>query len=124
MSKVLVVDDEPIIQKVIKNILEGVGITDVTFATNGLEGLEKVRSDQFDLVITDFIMPRLKGPDFFHQVRSEGNQTPFILMSGTLRKEEGEQFVVRGFSAVLSKPFTISELTSTVQEVLSQVAPA
>ncbi|MFA6266377.1 MAG: response regulator, partial [Pseudolabrys sp.] len=68
--KVLVVDDEPFMRKVVRTLLTGMGVRIVMEAPDGIAGLESIRRNMPDIVILDWNMPGLDGPAFVRMVPS------------------------------------------------------
>ncbi len=119
MAKVLVIDDEPSIATLVAEIIEGFG-HEVCTAFNGLQGLDLIKQNNFDLIISDIMMPHLTGLELFNFVRSNTRlaDTPFVLMSAVahLSKLEGP----RQPEAFLVKPFDITRIDEIVQKFLPE----
>ena len=81
-TRVLVVDDEPAIQETVAELLTDEGYA-VRCAGDGVEALRAVERDDFDLVITDVMMPRLDGLALVRELRFRGYALPVVLMSAT-----------------------------------------
>ena len=109
---ILVVDDEASILKLLANVLRRRGIN-VDTASNGIEGLEKVQANSYDVVITDLKMPGITGRDFLDTIREvRGAALPVIGMSGTPWMLENTDF-----DAVLVKPFSQQTLFDTLEVI-------
>lgn len=112
MKKILIIDDDLAFRETITDI-----IVTLKFhffeAKNGLEGLEKVKANNPDLIIYDIEMPILNGYDFILALKkSNFPKTPVLFLSGAFDfKEKG---MLIGAKACLSKPFTIQELKETI----------
>lgn len=91
--KILIVDDDPHIPRVLKMRLEREGY-DVTTAVNGEQGLELFRAGSFDLVMTDQMMPKMTGIEFAKKMREVQPEPtiPVIFLTGTMREEELDFF--------------------------------
>ena len=126
MSRVLVVDDEAGIRKVIHDALRREG-HDVESAEDGQEALSRLEKAEFDLVITDLNMPRLDGLDFIQRIR-ETTDIPALVL--TVRQEERDKvrLLDAGADDYVTKPFGIAELLARVRALLrrrdSQAGPA
>jgi CheY-like chemotaxis protein len=110
--KVLVIDDEKAILKVLTKILSRVGYT-VDATDNGTDAIKKVTISHYDFVITDIKMPEISGEEILHEIKSiKGDNLPVIGMSGTpwLLDENS-------FDAVINKPFSIEELFEVVEKI-------
>jgi len=115
MYKILVIDDENAILNLVHTALSRVGYT-VEIALNGEKGLEKFDSGQFDVVITDIIMPGIDGREVIRHIRNSDRPfTPVIGFSGTPWLLENNQFDV-----VITKPFFLEDLVNSVQHLSMQ----
>ncbi len=121
--RILVVDDSPTILKVVGAILTRHGYA-VETARDGLAGLERLtRGEPFDLVLLDFVMPKLNGYQFCREVRQNPKYTPapVILMSAKGDRIR-EQFVQQaGALDAITKPFDARGLVAVVEGALAKV---
>lgn len=121
-ARVLVIDDSLTILKVVSIILAGHGY-DVAVARDGAEGFEQLRTrGPFDLVLLDFVMPRMNGYQFCRQLRADEKHRhlPVVLMSARTNTI-GDRFVEQtGAVDALSKPFDARALVAVVGNVLSK----
>lgn len=117
MKRILVVEDEPDMQSGIKDNLEFEGY-DVDTASDGKEGLQKILTDSFDLVLLDVMLPHISGFDVCKKVRHENNNTPIIFL--TAKGEEIDKVIglESGGDDYLTKPFSLRELLARVKAVL------
>lgn len=115
MYHILVIDDEKSILNVVQTALSRAGFK-VEIALDGQKGIQKFDSGQFDLVITDILMPGIDGRDVVKYIRNSDRQyTPIIGFSGTPWLVENNQF-----DAVFSKPFPLEDLVNSVQHLSMQ----
>lgn len=114
MSKILIAEDEPAMQLGLKDNLELESYT-VEVASDGAEGLAKIRSSQYDLILLDVMMPKLSGFDVCKQARALGVATPIILL--TARGEEIDKVLglELGADDYITKPFSVRELLARVK---------
>ena len=84
LKKILVIDDEPDLCRLLKTILESTGMYQVSLAFGGLEGIEKCKKEKPDLIFLDYVMPNVKGDVVIECLRGYGDMKniPIILMSG------------------------------------------
>ena len=124
MSKlVLIIEDNRAVADVIGFSLARTGV-EAVITNNGRDGWEKVNSESFDLVISDFHMPEMNGEEFCRQLRQDSrfNSLPVIMLSAkgleldpkTLKED-------LGILDFISKPFSPRELINTIQHHLNQV---
>lgn len=111
MLRILLVEDEPDIAFVASIALEDAGYH-VTVASDGKEGLELALQDQPELVLTDFMMPRLTGLEMIARLRDAGFHNPVVLSSSV---PEAHLPPHRPhYDAYLGKPYSIAQLLHTV----------
>jgi len=117
-DKVLVIDDDPAVQEVIRRILIRNGF-EVCTAPDGRVGLRELELRKPDLVLVDMIMPDIGGIEFLSRLAKSNDATPVIAVSGNTF---GKQFLRSarslGARSVLTKPFTEAELIHQVHEAL------
>jgi len=132
MTKVIIIDDEEDIRIVLKEIFERAGF-EVAVASNGDDGLNLLREQGADLVITDIIMPGSDGVETAYDIRMEFPQTKIIVMSGGGNAESlgYEPAAINttaylasaaavGADLTLTKPFDREELIKAAQELTSK----
>jgi DNA-binding response OmpR family regulator len=117
MASILIVEDEPSMQLGLKDNLELEGYA-VTLASDGEEGLVKIKKNKFDLVLLDVMLPKLSGFDVCKATRTAGISTPIILL--TARGEEIDKILGLEFGAddYITKPFSLRELLARVKAIL------
>jgi two-component system NtrC family sensor kinase len=120
-KRVLVVDDEDSIQRLLTGVLEMDG-HDVQTASNGREALDQIERGDFDLVITDIKMPIMGGPDLYKQLRSAGNPLArrVIFITGDTVAPDTRQFLQGVDNAVLAKPFRLRDVRDAVRAALER----
>lgn len=111
--RVLVIDDDPDVRRVLKGMLKALG-HEPTSADDGLAGLEAFRSGQFDVVITDIMMPGQAGLETIGELRRHDPDVRVIAISGGGRIQGSEDVLMQaanlGAQATLGKPFQVSDL--------------
>ena len=120
MKHILVVDDEPMVRRVICLMLEqqGYGCREVR---NGQEGMAVLKANPpVDLVITDNHMPMMNGLQLIAYLKTSPSyrRLPIVLLSGHLSEEVKALAMEKGVSALLTKPLDVGELLETVDRVL------
>ena len=125
MSKksLLVVDDSATMRQLLCMTLtrvEGITQANITEAHDGEDALDKVKSGNFDLVLTDIRMPRMDGLEFIRKVRSELNEQslPIIIISTKGAEEDVQAGMDLGASGDLSKPVSMARLRELVTNFL------
>jgi CheY-like chemotaxis protein len=117
--RILAVDDEPAVCTAIKMALEFDGHK-VQMANSGGEALALLEQDRFDLVITDFSMPEMKGDALAAAVKQRLPNQPVLMISGNgvMAKASGDPLT--GVDLVIGKPFLLEELRTAIAKVLTK----
>jgi DNA-binding response OmpR family regulator len=120
--RILLVDDELSVQKLLAYPLRKEGY-DVIPALDGREALERLRDNNFDLVVLDVMLPRMDGFDVCRAIRSRST-VPIIML--TAKTEETDKVLVLELGAddYITKPFSVREFRSRVKAVLRRAALA
>ena len=120
---VLVIDDSPTITKVVQLVLTKAGYQ-VQTAADGEQGLVAVRAQRPELILLDFVMPRMNGYQFCRELAADAKlrDIPVILMSAK-GDQVGERFVkVMGIVDYITKPFSPEAITAVVQHAIGKYA--
>jgi CheY-like chemotaxis protein len=123
-ARILVVDDSSTILKVVSAILTRHGY-EAAVARDGTIGIDMIkRGDPFDLVLLDFVMPRMNGYQFCRELRSmpEHKSLPVVLMSAKGDKIRGQFVKQTGAVDAITKPFDARALVAVIQGALSKSA--
>ena len=112
----LLIDDEPQVREVLIRMLRLDGHQAVAASTAG-EGLDLLKREAFDLVMTDLGLPDMPGWQLARAAKSSNRSVPVVLVTGWT--EEGDRPTpVEGVDAVLAKPFGMAELRRVVQSAV------
>jgi CheY-like chemotaxis protein len=108
-QRVLVIDDEPAVGRVIAAILAE---DQVEMTTNAKEGLERAAAGDFDIVLCDFLMPAMNGIELYDELcrRRPDLKSSFVLMTGAAIDDELDRFLSATDVFLLRKPFTVREI--------------
>ena len=115
--RILIVDDQEIIRELISEILRGYGHT-IAVAATGVDALLQLDSTRFNLVISDLSMPDMTGTQLASELRTKGDNTPFILLTGFGDEMLAQGSTPPGVDLILSKPVTGTSLYEAIQKVL------
>lgn len=118
-KKILVVDDEPEVVKLISLKLTKEGF-EVLEASNGEEALEKILSEKPDVVLLDFMMPKMSGWDVFMRLKEDAvfRDLPIIAVTAMGHFEEIIKHPALEFDGYIIKPFDTEEIVKKIREVL------
>ena len=117
--RILVVDDFSTMRKIIRNILRQIGFTNVQEADDGASALPMVKAQTFDLIISDWNMPKMNGLDFLKAVRSDPQlkSVPFLMVTAEALKENIIAATQAGVSNYIVKPFNAQTLEEKIKKI-------
>jgi len=115
--KILVVDDEAPIRDVIRKGLSQMGGYNVEVAQNGLEAIEKIEKDVFDLVLTDLKMPEMNGLELLKTIKGIRPEVMVILMTAYGSIETAVEAMKIGANDYITKPIDLNELLIHISKV-------
>lgn len=117
--KILVVDDEDGIRDLISDALS-IGGFEVESSPDGLQALKTIRDHRFDLLILDVNMPKMDGFALLEKIRSDGLNTPVIMLSARGQKVDINQGLRLGADDYMTKPFGLEELSLRINAILKR----
>lgn len=120
MQNVLIVDDDPKLLKMLQRTLVYENLNVLT-ATNGVEALPLVQSQHPDLIIVDWMMPKMDGLAFIQRLRDEENKTMILMLTARDAIENRVEGLESGADDYLVKPFAPAELVARVHAMLRRV---
>lgn len=122
---VLVVDDEPAQRAMLTYNIEAAGFRTIT-AANGEEAMERVRDDMPDIILLDWMLPRLSGIEVCRQIkaRPETREIPVIMVSARTEEQDRVRGLETGADDYVIKPYSISELLARLRANLRRSRPA
>lgn len=120
-GNILIIDDEPLIQNLLKTILSKLGYKTIV-ATSGAEGISYYKKyiNQIDLIILDLVMPEMDGKEVFSKLLKINKDVKIILSTGFGKDGETEMLLKTGVKAFLPKPYTITDISKILSEVISK----
>ena len=120
--RILVAEDNPINQAIIKEQLEALGCS-VTLAANGEQALQLWQPQAFDLVLTDVNMPLMNGYELARTLRAHDPQLPIIGVTANAMREEGVRCLAVGMNAWIVKPLSLQTLRAQLVKLCKVKAP-
>lgn len=120
MRRILVVDDEPAVRNLTVEILRRHGYRPEGVASAAI-ALSRLAEEQFDLIVSDVVMPEMTGVELLDELRALDYRIPVVLMTGgSPEPERTSKAVSLGATGLVYKPFSHDELRDAVQEALER----
>jgi CheY-like chemotaxis protein len=121
MARILLIEDMSGVRRAVRAVLTNAG-HDVVEATDGEEGLDRMNSAEFDLVITDILMPKTDGTEVIMEMDRMARRPPVVAMSGGGSQVPADMALLVSRTradATLVKPFENKDLLATVDRLLA-----
>jgi two-component system chemotaxis response regulator CheY len=117
--KILVVDDMVTMRRIVKNILKQLGFANVEEAENGQEALQKLQTDRYGFVVSDWNMPVMTGIDMLRAIRADEKlkTTPVLMVTAEAQQSNLVEAVQAGVSNYIVKPFTAEILQEKIAKI-------
>ena len=119
MARILVAEDERALREFVCRALDQQGHT-LTPVENGIQALAALARDEFDLLLTDIVMPAMDGIALALKVARDNPDLPILLMSGFALERQRAHNLDALIHEVIAKPFTLREITDAVAKVLKE----
>lgn len=118
-QSVLCVDDDQDIREILQEIISHFGHTGIT-ATDGLDALEKLTENHFDIIITDLKMPHIDGLELIKRIKAEFTDVDVIAVTAHHIDYEYTQVIEAGACDFISKPFNVNELEAKINRIIRE----
>lgn len=115
-KKILVAEDDPINQQLMRDILEPMGIK-VDLAKDGEEAIEKGTKETYDLILMDIRMPGKDGYQAILEIRAQGKTLPILILTASI--PDAQQPKASGYNDILLKPIDLNEMRNKLTKYLS-----
>ncbi len=125
-TKFLVVDDFSTMRRIVRNLLKELGYTNVDEAEDGAMALSKLKSEQFDFVISDWNMPVMDGLDMLKNIRADSalSKVPVLMVTAEAKKENIIAAAQAGANGYVVKPFTAATLDEKLSKIFEKLEKA
>ena len=121
--RALVVDDSAVMRKIVERSLRQAGLESLVIfeAASGMEGLDVLRSNQVDIILSDINMPVMDGLEFVRQLRGQnlGNGVPVVMITTESSEDHVRQAIEAGATGYIRKPFTADQMKLRVLSLLA-----
>jgi two-component system, OmpR family, response regulator RegX3 len=116
-ARILVVDDDPGIQDVVRFALAGEGF-EVDAVADGKSALERAATDEYDVVVLDVMLPDVPGTEICRRLRADGSAVPVLMLTARDAEVDRVLGLELGADDYIAKPFSRAELVSRVRAIL------
>ena len=120
-ARILVVDDGDTNRKLVRLILQRAG-AHVSLVDNGLQAVQAVEQERFDVILMDMQMPVMDGYTATRMIRSQGSKTPIIALTAHAMKGDDEKCRAAGCTGYMTKPIDADRLLATISPILAKSA--
>ena len=123
-TKFLVVDDFSTMRRIVRNLLKELGYTNVDEAEDGVQALQKLRSDRFDFVVSDWNMTNMDGLTMLQEIRKDPalSKLPVLMVTAEAKKENIVAAAQAGANGYVVKPFTAATLDEKLGKIFEKMA--
>ncbi|ROQ91123.1 GGDEF domain-containing response regulator [Desulfosoma caldarium] len=118
-QRILVVDDEVSVRELVSESLSYIG-HQVDLAADGLDACEKLKTNTYDIVITDMDMPRMDGMELIHHIRQHYPHTDSIAITGHATRYKYVDVIRAGAADFITKPFGLDKLEAKIRRLLRE----
>lgn len=121
--RVMIVDDEEVMRKLMRRTLERMGFAQIYSAKDGVEGLELAKSQRPDVIVSDYDMPNMHGLQLLKAVREEPSldETAFVMLSGVANDTVTDRARELGANSIIMKPFLSADLKRQLETLVKEV---
>ena len=118
-TRFLVVDDFSTMRRIVRNLLKELGFVNVQEAEDGVDALAKLRTGEFDFVVSDWNMPNMTGIDLLRNIRADTalKHLPVLMVTAEAKKENIIEAAQAGASGYVVKPFTAATLDEKLKKI-------
>jgi two-component system chemotaxis response regulator CheY len=123
-TRFLVVDDFSTMRRIVRNLLKELGYTNVDEAEDGAMALNKLRSEQYDFVVSDWNMPIMDGLTMLQEIRKDPalSKLPVLMVTAEAKKENIVAAAQAGANGYVVKPFTAATLDEKLAKIFEKMA--
>lgn len=123
--KILVVDDFATMRRIIRNLLQDLGFSNVSEADDGNTAWPMLQNGTYDLLITDWNMPGMPGLELLKAVRGDPRlaKLPVLMLTAEAKREQIVEAAQAGVNGYVIKPFTAETLKAKLEKILAALPP-
>lgn len=123
MTKALVVDDSRLVRTMVASVLEKMGDISFDEAGDGAEAVEKLTENKYDIVILDWMMPKMTGEQVLREIRGvkgPNKDTPVLMVTAEVERKKIISVASLGISGYVTKPFTAEILEEKIKGIIGK----
>jgi len=119
----LVVDDFSTMRRIVRNLLKELGFTNVDEAEDGVVALNKLKTQRFEFIVSDWNMPNMTGIELLKAVRADVDlkHLPFLMITAEAKRENIIEAAMAGASGYIVKPFTAATLEEKMGKIFQNL---
>ena len=120
--KILVVDDMSTMRRIVKNILKQLGFSNMEEAENGQEALQKLRTEPFGFVVSDWNMPVMPGIEMLRAIQADEKlkHIPVLMVTAEAQKDNLIEAIQAGVNNYVVKPFTAETMQEKINKIFNK----
>jgi two-component system chemotaxis response regulator CheY len=120
--KILVVDDFQTMRRIVRNVLKGLGFTNIVEADNGVMALEILKGERIDFIVSDWNMPEMSGIELLKTIRAseKWKDLPFLMVTAEGKREQVIDAVKNKVNNYVVKPFTPATLEEKIRNIFEE----
>ena len=124
--RILVVDDFATMRRIIRNLLQDLGFSNIAEADDGNTAWPMLQNGSYDLLITDWNMPGMPGLELLKAVRADARlaKLPVLMLTAEAKREQIVEAAQAGVNGYVIKPFTAETLKAKLEKILAALPPA
>lgn len=123
MTKALVADDSKLIRQIEVSVFAKIGGVEIDEAEDGADALEKLTENKYDIVLLDWMMPKMTGEQVLREIRGvagPNKDTPVLMVTAEVERKKIIQLASLGISGYVTKPFTSESLEGHIKAILEK----
>ena len=121
--RILVVDDFSTMRRVVKNLLDDLGFSNVDEADDGVTAWPLIQTGQYEFIVSDLNMPEMSGLELLKRIREDVNLNtiPFLLITAEAKRSQFLEASQLGVDGYIVKPFTAATLNNQIEKIFENV---
>jgi len=121
--RILVVDDFPVMRRIVRNLFKQLGYDNIEEAENGADAYSKLKNKSFQFIVSDWNMPDMDGFELLKKVRADSDlrEIPFLMVTAEAEKQKVVDAIKAGVNNYVVKPFTAEVLKEKLDRIFEKL---